>query len=200
MTQTIYFSDKYITFSDSLIEGYDLIIDSRADTIAEISRAKVMIFFEKYNTVLFLCDTPDEAYEQFKREFRRINAAGGMVKNAKGETLMIHRNGRWDLPKGHLERSETLEQCAMREVGEECGLRSLALGEKLAETQHAYILNEEWAVKTTHWWAMTSDDKTLKPQTEEGIDIVEWCSDEQLKQCLESTYPTIRYVISQASK
>ncbi|MFI3281665.1 MAG: NUDIX domain-containing protein [Rikenellaceae bacterium] len=191
MKKSIFFTDKYVTFASSPIANYDLTIDSRADTIAEISRAKVMDFFEKYNSVLFLCNTPEEAYKNFCREFRSIKAAGGLVTNIQGESLMIYRNGRWDLPKGHLERGETLEQCAVREVSEETGIDAIALGEKLIETQHAYILNEEWAIKTTHWWAMSSNSQTTKGQSEEGIERVEWCSKEQVSENLKSTYPTI---------
>ncbi|MFR9498118.1 MAG: hypothetical protein SNI58_06340 [Rikenellaceae bacterium] len=58
MIKTIFFTDRPLTFSATPIDGYDLTIDSRADTVAEISRAKVVDFFEKYNSILFLCNTP----------------------------------------------------------------------------------------------------------------------------------------------
>ncbi len=196
MTQTIFFRDKSITFSGSNGGDYDLVIDSSVDTIADISRAKVMDFFEKYNSILFLCDTPDDAYEQFCREFRSIKAAGGAVQNSAGQTLMIFRNGRWDLPKGHLERGETIEECAMREVGEETGIRELKIEKKIIETQHAYVLNEEWAIKTTYWYAMKSEDVNTTPQQQEGIEIAAWCSPGEVAQNLENTYPTIRAVMA----
>ncbi|MFR9503311.1 MAG: NUDIX domain-containing protein [Rikenellaceae bacterium] len=194
MKQTIFFTDKYITFSSSPLENYDLTIDSRADTIAEISRAKVVYFFDKYNSILFLCNTPEVAYTNFCREFRSIKAAGGVVRNSKSESLMIFRNDRWDLPKGHLERGEELSQCAVREVEEETGVGMIQIINKITETQHAYILHEEWAIKTTHWYAMRGESDSLKPQTEEGIARVEWCSPEQVKENLTTTYPTIRAV------
>ncbi len=194
MNQTIFFVNKYITFSESPLEEYDLTIDSRADTVASISRAKVMDFFEKYNSVLFLCRTPQEAYQDFCREFRSIKAAGGLVSNPAGERLMIYRNDRWDLPKGHLERGESLEECALREVTEETGLKGLTLEEKILDTQHAYILNEEWAIKTTSWYAMSGEPATLTPQSEEGIEQVEWCSPQQVTDNLRNTFETIRAV------
>ncbi len=200
MKKTIFFTDKYVTFSSTPRENYDLTIDSRADTIAEISRAKVVYFFEKYNSILFLCNTPEETFNLFCREFRAVKAAGGLVKNSSGESLMIFRNGRWDLPKGHLERGESLEECAVREVSEECGIDYITLGEKIIETQHAYILNEEWAIKTTHWWNMSSECRTTKGQSEEGIEKVQWCTEEEVAQNLESTYPTIKAVIKAAQE
>ncbi len=194
MYQTIFFTDKSLTFSATPLEGYDLTIDSRADTIAEISRAKVVDFFEKYNSILFLCNSPEEAFNNFCREFRRLRAAGGVVENSRGEKLMIKRNGRWDLPKGHLEYGETIEQCAVREVEEETAITNITLGSKITETLHAYILRSEWAIKTTHWYHMSSDCTHTKGQSEEGIEEVAWCSAQQIEENLQSTYPTIRCV------
>ncbi len=39
------------------------------------------------------------------------------------EILMIFRRGKWDLPKGKLDKGESLEACALREVEEETGLK-----------------------------------------------------------------------------
>jgi len=51
------------------------------------------------------------------------HSAGGLVV-ADGRILLIStRQGRrWQLPKGHLERGETPEQAAVREVREETGI------------------------------------------------------------------------------
>ena len=61
-----------------------------------------------------------------------IQAAGGLVNNEKDEILMIFRRGKWDLPKGKLDKGETLEECAVREVEEETGLKKLQLTSTLA--------------------------------------------------------------------
>ncbi|MEM7481415.1 MAG: NUDIX hydrolase [Acidobacteriota bacterium] len=54
---------------------------------------------------------------------RREHSAGGLVVRA-GEILLISlQDGkRWQLPKGHIEKGETLEQTALREVQEETGV------------------------------------------------------------------------------
>src|SRR5690606_39248757 len=56
-----------------------------------------------------------------------VTAAGGMVFNDKKEILFIYRNKRWDQPKGKIEKGETLEESAIREVEEETGIQDLKI-------------------------------------------------------------------------
>jgi 8-oxo-dGTP pyrophosphatase MutT (NUDIX family) len=49
------------------------------------------------------------------------------VYNKKGEVLFIFRNGKWDLPKGGIEKGEEIEDTAMREVEEETGVGKLRI-------------------------------------------------------------------------
>jgi 8-oxo-dGTP diphosphatase len=53
-----------------------------------------------------------------------IEAAGGVVLQ-NGRVALVHRPkyDDWTLPKGKLDPGETFEQAALREVGEETGLR-----------------------------------------------------------------------------
>ncbi len=194
MDRTIFFTDKYITFSQSAHSGYDLVINPCRECQGELSRAKVVHFFEKYNSILYLCTDKQCAYDSFCNQFRCVDAAGGLVKNSDGQSLMILRNGRWDLPKGHLEKGESIEECAVREVEEETGIRGITLGEKIASTQHTYMIGEEWILKTTHWYSMSCQVQPTTGQSEEGIEEARWCSDEQVSENLKSTYPTIRKV------
>ena len=82
--------------------------------------------------------------------------------------LFIFRSGRWDLPKGWLEKGETLVQCAVREVCEECGLNATDLKNEgeLITTYHIYPFKEGYALKVTHWFRMKyTGNGATKPQT-----------------------------------
>lgn len=108
---------------------------------------------------------------------KRILAAGGVVINQYDELLMIYRRTIWDLPKGHLEKNETLEQCALREVREETGLQTLEVMRFLGISEHVYFdnkLNEE-VTKQTHWYEMRGDKhERLQPLEIEGIEWIDW--------------------------
>jgi 8-oxo-dGTP pyrophosphatase MutT (NUDIX family) len=51
---------------------------------------------------------PDEKeiLKKLKKKFLVKKAGGGLVYNNNGEVLFIFRNGKWDLPKGGIEKGE----------------------------------------------------------------------------------------------
>jgi 8-oxo-dGTP pyrophosphatase MutT (NUDIX family) len=130
---------------------------------------------------------------------KSIIAAGGIVVNPNNEILWIFRRGFWDLPKGKLDPGETIETCAVREVMEETGIKSLQLQGLIVTTKHQYhdpYLNEP-VEKTTYWYKMSTDilQKGL-PQTEEDISEIAWVKKEALSPYLDNTYDTIKDVIA----
>jgi len=129
-----------------------------------------------------------------------VCAAGGAVVSSEGHILMMLRRGAWDLPKGHVEAGETLEECAAREVCEECGLDPalLAVGEELAVTHHSYIIADGTTeTKRTAWFRMsyTGDEAAIRPQTEEDITALEWLPPAEAARRAEASFDTIREVI-----
>jgi 8-oxo-dGTP pyrophosphatase MutT (NUDIX family) len=125
-----------------------------------------------------------------------IEAAGGLVKNADGDYLFIYRNDKWDLPKGKIEKDETVKEAAVREVEEECGIKVNKLKEKICKTYHVYISRGEVVLKKTHWFNMTSKgQEKLKPQKEEGITDVRWFKKEHIEPIVENTFPSIMDVL-----
>ena len=63
----------------------------------------------------------EEILKKFTKKIPLTVAAGGVVTNPKGKVLFIYRNDKWDLPKGKLDKGESIEDCAIREVMEETG-------------------------------------------------------------------------------
>ena len=192
MRTDIFFTDKLLILTDtpSGVEGaYRL-------PSAYLSIANVLKFFETYNTIE-VCDRSIEAVkEQFIAEFKYVEAAGGLVENERGETLMIFCYRRWDLPKGHVDEGETDAECAVREVGEETGVEDAKIVRFLCNTFHAYGVYGVWELKRTAWFEMQTKHCETKPQAEEDILSAKWCSAEEVEQNLHATYPSIRRVFA----
>jgi len=127
-----------------------------------------------------------------------ILAGGGVVTNEHGDLLMIFRRGKWDLPKGKLDKGETIEACAIREVTEETGVQNLTLGKLVIVTQHAYfdVYQKQDVIKESHWFRMTvSGVPALVPQIEEDITAIEWTKPSEISLRLQESYETIKTVL-----
>ncbi len=118
--------------------------------------------------------SPDEVWDEFQKLFRLVPAAGGLVRNEKGEGLFIFRRGYWDLPKGKIDKGETIAGAAVREVEEETGISDVTLGKELITTWHTYRQNGKRILKPTYWFEMHSSSPTLKLQHEEDIEKAAW--------------------------
>jgi 8-oxo-dGTP pyrophosphatase MutT (NUDIX family) len=133
-------------------------------------------------------------------EKKIIIAAGGLVLNEKNELLLIFRRGFWDLPKGKLDKGETIEACAIREVMEETGIRHVALVQFIGKTHHTYFdkwLQEE-VIKESVWFEMRASSlEKLVPQLEEDITAIGWFAEEDWQTLLVDTYPSIVQIIQQ---
>jgi 8-oxo-dGTP pyrophosphatase MutT (NUDIX family) len=135
----------------------------------------------KYDSVLIVSNKLEQLREDFFSIYKVVPAAGGVVQNKAGAVLSIFRLGCWDLPKGKLEKGESLKQSALREVQEETGVQHLKLGDFLGHTYHTYNNKKgKPCLKDTAWYKMKSEDQTLVPQTEEGIEKVVWMPLEEL--------------------
>ena len=140
----------------------------------------------------------EEIWEDFTHMFKVIEAAGGLVKNKNNELLFIRRMGKWDLPKGKIEKGESLEQAALREVEEETGLKELILEEFLNNTFHIYTeRNGEKILKTTYWFKMTYvGNSQPMPQKEEGISEVSFKNEEMINnEVMRMTFENIRLIL-----
>jgi 8-oxo-dGTP pyrophosphatase MutT (NUDIX family) len=135
--------------------------------------------------------------EDFFGLFKRVEAAGGLVRNEKGERLFIFRLGKWDLPKGKLAKDETPEEAAIREVTEETGLTGLRITGSLPPTFHIYTRKGKQILKRTSWYEMEAkSSQSLVPQAEESITVVKWVGKDDLGMVLSNTYGSISQLAS----
>jgi 8-oxo-dGTP pyrophosphatase MutT (NUDIX family) len=143
---------------------------------------------------------PDEKaiLKKVKEKIPVCKAGGGLVYNKDGDVLFIFRNGKWDLPKGGIEKGEEIEDTATREVEEETGVTNLVVSHKLQKTYHVFKRNGKYKLKVTHWFEMRTDfEGTPQPQENEGIEKVAWLNPEQIKEALKNSYENIKLLFEE---
>jgi 8-oxo-dGTP pyrophosphatase MutT (NUDIX family) len=107
---------------------------------------------------------------------RIVRAAGGVVARrdagGKVQVLVVHRGkyNDWTFPKGKAHRGERDEDCALREVEEETGLRC-ELEDELVGTAYQDSRGRQ---KRVRYWAMRPVGGTLRPSDE--VDAARWVS------------------------
>lgn len=137
--------------------------------------------------------------EQLQAMYQPIQAGGGLVFNEQGGLLMIFRRGKWDLPKGKLDKGEDIAECALREVSEETGLHTLALRDHLCDSYHIYSQDGAQYLKQTVWYTMTgSSEEKLRPQKEENILEARWVAEKEMSLFAGRAYEAIREVLKTA--
>jgi len=178
---------------------------SKTDLQQHVSRLSTAL---KEDAVLMVHDSSITLEKIFFSGYKLIHAAGGAVFNNDGKLLMIFRRKKWDLPKGKVDKGETIKKAAIREIEEETGMGQLKiiapikfLYENQPCTFHTYELNSKKILKATHWFRMTSTDtKKPLPQAAEGIEKVEWCSKRKVQEYLKNSFHSIEEVVAEAMK
>ena len=200
----IYFNDKPLFLCDNvdeLIEPYLHHDDAVFIDELDAHTVKTMIHemqLEKVHAGVFFHKDLESLKKAVFKKFTVIRAAGGVVSNDKHQVMLIFRKGKWDLPKGKLDKGEKLEDCAIREVQEETGLVQVTLIEPLAVTYHTYHEGARFNLKESHWFTMSANgNQQLIPQKEEDIQEIIWVDREKLGQYEEKSYPNISDVLKQ---
>ncbi len=112
------------------------------------------------------------------RTDKKVKAAGGVLwrhRHGQTEVLLVHRPryGDWSFPKGKLDRGEALDECALREVEEETGLRC-TLGPELVGTSY---LDRHGRAKSVRYWAMRVESGDFAANRE--VDRTCWLATEE---------------------
>jgi len=150
-------------------------------------------------SITFAVADLEAAVHAIKERFSIIKAAGGIVSK-EDKVLMIFRLKEWDLPKGKLDKKESVEEAALREIEEECSIK-VKLDKKIVSTWHTYTQNGKRILKKTTWYRMTCiNDGDMKPQIEEGIEDIRWMDRKQVRTALQNSYNSIREVFAQYYK
>jgi 8-oxo-dGTP diphosphatase len=112
-------------------------------------------------------------------EAAEVKAAGGVVMRG-GEVVLVHRPryDDWSFPKGKMDRGETWEECALREVREEIGL-SCRLGDELSPTSYR---DPKGRAKVVRYWRMEPLEGEFVPSDE--VDAIRWLSPADAEQLL----------------
>jgi 8-oxo-dGTP diphosphatase len=122
-----------------------------------------------------------------------IQAGGGVVVDSEGRVLLVHRPeyDDWSLPKGKLDKGESFEEAAIREVEEETGVQC-ELVRSLPDVRYSV----RGRPKLVRYWLMrVVSDLGFEPNSE--VDEVRWVSFEDAERLL--TYDRDKGVVAAAT-
>ena len=172
-----------------------LIYDATIATVVDLLKKMTHKKFKKIYSITITLKRFKYVLKHVKKMFKIIKAGGGVVKNNNDQILFIYRLKKWDLPKGKLDKGETIRDCAKREVEEETKVK-VNLKQKIISTWHTYTRNKKFILKKTTWFKMVCvDDSKMKPQKKEKIEKVEWMNNSTIKEILLNSYKTLNHVM-----
>lgn len=188
----VFVNESLLIFSDSQAQPNNSgTLMAKPEDTERIIRNLLSGVFSTTDYLIPFSDTETENY--LSTRFETVTAAGGIVLNKDGKILWIFRRGKWDLPKGKADAGETPEQTAIREVQEECGIKTLRIKDFLGNAYHIYPITKgkKAVFKTTHWFLMETDDSKFIPQQEEDITEIRFFAGDE-KTPLENTFRSLR--------
>ena len=198
----IYFDDKPLFLCDNVdatLQPYIHHDDAVFIDELNLHTVKSMIHEMQETSVhagVFFHKDLKELKDAFFKKFTLVKAAGGFVLNVNNEVLLMFRRGKWDLPKGKMDKNETFEECAIRETEEETGLKNIKLISPLITTYHTYHEGSRYVLKETKWFTMeVNSDQKLIPQAAEQISKLEWVGKNELKKYLHNSFPSVTDVL-----
>lgn len=190
--RTVFFTENNISYIDQ--DDSDVHFFENKELLNE--ELNIFLNNPRLNKLYVIHEDVDFAFAEFTKLYQIIEAAGGLVKNAKSEILVIYRRNIWDLPKGKIEENELPDIAAIREVEEECGISDLEILNLLNISYHTYKINGENILKRTYWYEMVYTGIQIpKPQIEEEITEAKWVKTNNLQEIINNTFPSIIEVL-----
>lgn len=207
MHKTIYFNNKPLFITTEISRDLEEYLHHE-DTVFidefNSHTVKTMLHemqLSKIHAGVFLHHDVEEVMKAFKKKLELIKAAGGLVHTKENDLLLIHRRGKWDLPKGKLDENEEMETCAVREIKEETGLVNVQIEQPLCITYHTYHQDGKHILKESHWFLATAPRQSnLLPQLEEDIEKCEWVPVGKIAPYMENTHASILDVVNAGVK
>ncbi len=190
--RTVYFGDDFsrsFERNNGLFYKYNNLqeLTELVHAFYDLTRIEKLFIF--HNDIIAL-------FEEFKACFNYISAAGGLVIRPDGKFLIMKRDGLWDLPKGKLEKGESPEEAAIREVQEETGLKGLVITNPILSTFHTYQLTDDLLLKKTKWYEMSyTGHKDPVPEKAENITEIRWAKPGETDFIRKNTYPSVLDVL-----
>lgn len=190
----VFFNENLLVFTDSLVVMQGFHTEKIRDLDSQFFLEKLLK--ASATKIHVICENLEIDWQRFLLNFEIREAAGGVVKNERNELLWIYRFDTWDLPKGHIEKGESKEVAAIREVEEECNVSGLKIEEELPTTYHVFKHKNVMVLKVSHWFAMKTEQITnMAPQLEEGITEVCFKDKTESRKCLSNTYGNIKILL-----
>jgi len=111
------------------------------------------------------------------RATRETSAGGVVYRLEEGAPLFLlirDSYANWGFPKGHVERGESAEDAALREVREETGLNELASCGLIDTIDWYFRFRGRLIHKSCHFYLMETAESRTAPQHAEGITACQW--------------------------
>ena len=115
------------------------------------------------------------------QEIVREPTAGGVIfrRNEKKEIeilLIQDSKDSWTIPKGHIEKGETAQETAKREIGEEAGLHDVKIIGWLGKINFRYRRIDKLVLMTTQVFLVKALGDTDAIQKEDWMNGIKWFS------------------------
>lgn len=199
----VFFNDREIVITSSWNAPFikEAAITENLNSVDEVKNWFLDFAANQTYSAILLHPLPKIFWKElFLPVFTQIPAAGGVViRNEK--LLFIFRNEKWDLPKGKIDKGETVKEAAIREVEEECGITGHRITKELPSTFHIFKSPYkktlgQWILKQTFWFEMEySGTENGIPETKENITEIRWFGKHELNEVLANIYENLKSVV-----